>query len=136
MMKVISAIAVAGTMFAVLMLGNTESLAQEACESSGNHTIQVRAGSDGKPVLKYQGGSAEEVNVCIGDTVRWVLTGSDREYLVNFFAGAPFDGAHEVDSNGGVVSVVIGGSAERGKGYDYDVSFVGGGNLDPRIVVN
>ena len=135
-MKMMSAIAVAVSMFAVLMLGSTESLAQGACESSGNHTIQVRAGSDGNPVLSYNGGSAEEVNVCIGDTVRWVLTGSDREYLVNFFAGAPFAGAEEVDSNGGVVSVVIGGSAERGKGYDYDVKFVGGGNLDPRIVVN
>lgn len=135
-MKIMNAIAVAGTMFAVLMLGSTESIAQGACESSGNHTIQVQAGSDGNPVLSYKGGSAAEVNVCLGDTVRWVLTGSDREYLVNFFAGAPFAGAEEVDSRGGVVSVVIGGSAQRGKGYDYDVSFVGGGGLDPRIVVN
>lgn len=135
-MKMVNAITAIAAVIAVLILGSTESGAQDTCRSSGNHTIQVRSGDDGNPVLRYKGGSADEVHVCLGDTVRWVLTDPDREYLVNFFADAPFEGASEVDSNGGVVSVVIGGTAERGQSYDYDVRFIDGGSLDPRIVVD
>ena len=135
-MKILSAIAVAGSMVALLMLGSTESLSQDTCTSSGNHTIQVRADDDDVPVLSYGGGSADEVHVCIGDTVRWVLTGRNRDYFVNFSSSGPFNGATKLGSSDNVVSMVIGGSAERGKGYDYDVQFVGGGGMDPRIIVD
>ena len=134
-MKILSGISVAVLMVALTMLGSTESFSQDQCSSSGNHTIQVRPGADGAPELSYNGGSAEEVNVCIGDTVRWVLTGPDRQYFVDFFSGGPFDGATRLGSNGNVVTIEIGGSAERGVGYDYDVEFASGEGMDPRIVV-
>jgi len=135
-MKILSAIAVAGSMVALLMLGSTASLSQDNCTSSGHHTIQVRAGDDDVPELSYGGGSADEVHACIGDTVQWVLTGPNRDYFVDFFSGGPFDGATKRGSSDNVVSIVIGGSAERGQGYDYDVQFVDGGGMDPRIIVD
>ncbi len=135
-MRIMSGIAAAGLFLAVLMLASTETLSQDNCDSSGSHTIQVRAGDDGSPVLSYGGGSADEIHVCLGDEVRWVLTGPNRQYFVNFFSGAPFDGETRRGSDGNVVSIVIGGSAERGNSYDYDVEFADGGSLDPRIVVD
>ena len=115
------------------MLGSTEALSQ-TCDHGGNHTIQVQAGADGMPELSYRGGSAEEVRVCVGDSVQWVLTGSDRAFFVDFFAGAPFEGAAKRGSSSGVVSVTI-GDVPR-KGYDYGVEFAGGAPMDPRIVVD
>lgn len=136
-MKILGGIVVTALMIAVFIWSSTDSLGQGACDRGGNHTIQVSPGADGTPELKYRGRSAEEVRVCAGDQVRWVLTGPDREFFVDFFseAGAPFDGATTRGSNGNVVSIVIGASAERG-GYDYGVSFAGGPAMDPRIIVD
>ncbi len=128
-------IASAGLTILALTLGSTDSLGQDACDHGGNHTIQVRAGDDGAPVLKYRGGSADEVHVCVGDQVQWVLTGPDREFLVDFFSGAPFDGATTRGSSGNAVSVVIGAAAER-RGYEYGVKFADGPELDPEIIVD
>jgi hypothetical protein len=135
-MKILSAIAVAGSMVALLMLGSTESLSQDTCTSSGNHTIQVRADDNDVPVLSYGGGSADEVHVCIGDTIKWVLNGPNRTYFIDFLSSAPFEGATRRGSNSNVVSVVVGGPAQRGSSYKYDVVFQDGGTLDPRIVVD
>jgi len=49
--------------------------------------------------------------------------------------GAPFDGAARRGSSNGVVSVVIGGAAQRGQSYSYGVEFEGSEGLDPRIIV-
>jgi len=135
-MKIMSAIAVAGLMFGALVLGSSESLGQDGdCDHGGNHVIQVREGSDGQPVLKYRSGSAEEVTVCNGDSVRWVLNGPNREYFVDFFDGAPFEDAQRLGSNKNVVEVTISESAEAGD-YEYGVNFADGGHMDPRIIVD
>jgi len=135
-MKIISTAAMATLMFSMLMLGSTESLSQDSCAGSSNHTIQVRPSADDVPELKYKGGSAEEVHVCIGDTIKWVLNGPNRTYFVDFFEGAPFEGVERRGSNSNVVLVTVGGPAEPGSSYDYDVAFEDGGTLDPRIVVD
>lgn len=128
-----------GTMLAAaatlaLLLAGPDSQAQGNCISEGNHTIQVEEGADGTPVLTYRGESAEEVHVCVGDTVQWVLRGSNRSFLVDFFAGAPFPGAAKRGSSDNVVSVTI-GDVER-RAYDYGVEFANGPAMDPRIVVD
>jgi hypothetical protein len=136
-MKIMRRISVVGLAFAALMLGSTDSLSQEACDTGGNHTIQVTSGADGKPAFSYRGGSAENVHVCIGDQVMWVLTGSDREFFVDFFSGAPFAGPGRRNSSAGTISVVIGGDAQRGQGYAYMSNWVGGGaGMDPQIIVD
>lgn len=117
-----------------LLGGSAESLGQGNCVSDGNHTIQVEEGADGTPVLSYRGGSAEEVHVCVGDTVQWVLRGANRSFLVDFFAGAPFPGATKRGSSDNVISITI-GDVER-RGYDYGVEFANGPAMDPRIVVD
>lgn len=124
----------AGGALLTLLLGAADAVSQDACDHGGNHVIRVTEGADGEPVLSYRNGSAEEVRVCVGDTVRWVLTGSNRDFFVDFFAGAPFAGAANQKSNGGAVSVTI-GDVER-KGYDYGVNFAGEPPMDPRIVVD
>ncbi len=135
-MKIMNGIAVAGLMFVALIMGSTESQGQGTCDNGGNHTIQVRVGDDGEPVLKYRGGSAEEVHVCKGDSVRWVLTGPNREYFVNFFDGAPFAGAQRRGSNDNVVSIVIDNSAMIEHPYDYGVNFADEPEMDPSIIVD
>lgn len=134
-MKIMRGSAVTGLVVVAMTLSSTSVFGQDACNRGGNHSIQVSVGDDGNPVLKYKGGSAENVYVCLGDQVQWVLTDSDRDFLVDFFRGAPFEGAAKRGSSAGVVVVTIGGGAERGKGYEYNVAFVGGGELDPRIIV-
>ena len=52
--------------------------------------------------------------------------------------GAPFDGAARRGSANGVVSVVsvvVGGAAQRSQSYRCGVEFEGGDGLDPRIIV-
>ena len=131
-MKILSGITAAALVVAAMMLGSTTSFGQDACDRGGNHTIQVRPGADGKPELSYKGGSAENVYVCRGDQVQWVLTGADRSYFVDFSNSAPFDGATKVGSSDGVVAVTIGDDTGS---YDYGVEFEGGEPMDPRIIV-
>lgn len=132
-MKILSTIAVTvATAGAVLFL-SADSSGQDACDRGGNHTIQVAEGSDGMPSLSYRGGSAEDVNVCNGDQVQWVLRGSDREYFIEFMGDAPFPGAARRGSSGGVVSVTI--DAASGA-YDYGINFEDGEPFDPRIIVD
>jgi len=134
-MRIMSGIAIAGLMLGALMVGSTESLGQDAdCDHGGNHVIQVREGSDGRPVLKYRGGSAEEVHVCKGDSVRWVLNGPNREYLVDFFNGAPFAGDENRRSHDNNVEITIGDSAEGA--FEYGVEFADGEGMDPKIIVD
>ncbi len=134
-MKIISGIAVAGLMLATLMLGSTDSQSQETCSyGAPNHTIQVRVGEDGNPVLRYSGKPAEGVRVCRGDRVQWELTGPNREFFVDFFQGAPFEGARKRGSDGNVVSIVIGESADL-RTYDYGLNFAGESPIDPSIIV-
>ena len=132
-MKIISTIAVAGIGIAAVLLFSADSNGQDACDRGGHHTIQVRPSDDGMPELTYKGGSAENVHVCNGDEVKWVLTGPDRDFFVDFFSGAPFAGAARRGSNGNVVSVRI--DAESGS-YEYGVNFAGEEPMDPIIIVD
>lgn len=132
-MKIIKTLAITVVVAGALLFAGPESNGQGTCDRGGNHTIQVSEGPDGMPELTYRGGSAEDVHVCNGDQVQWVLTGSDREYLVDFMGNAPFPGAASRGSSGGVVSVTI--NAEDGE-YEYGVSFEGEEPMDPRLIVD
>jgi len=132
-LKTSNVVAVAGIGILAALLFSTESNSQGACDRGGHHTIQVRPSDDGMPELTYKGGSAENVHVCNGDDVKWVLTGPDREFFVDFFSGAPFAGAARLGSNGNVVSIQI--DAESGS-YAYGVNFAGDEPMDPMIIVD
>ncbi len=132
-MKILATIAITAGVAGALLLASADSKGQGTCDRGGNHTIQVSEGTDGMPALSYRGGSAEDVHVCNGDQVQWVLTGSDREYLVDFMGNAPFAGAPSRGSSDGVVSVTI--DAEAGS-YEYGVNFEGEEPMDPRLIVH
>lgn len=132
-MKISNVVAVAGISIVAVLLFSTDSNSQGACNRGGQHTIQVAPGADGMAALTYKGGSAEDVHVCNGDEVKWVLTGSDRDFFVDFFSGAPFAGAARLGSNSNVVAIQI--DAESGS-YAYGVNFAGDEPMDPRIIVD
>lgn len=132
-MKISNAIAVAGIGIAAALLFSTDSNSQDTCQGGGNHTIQVSPGEDGGASLTYRGGSAENVHVCSGDQVQWVLSGSDRDFFIDFFDGAPFPGAAKRGSSNGVVAVQI--DADSGE-YNYGVNFAGDEPMDPAIIVD
>ncbi len=134
-MKILSGITAAAVLTAALMFGSTTTYSQDVCEGGKKHTIQVRPSADGQPELKYKGGSAEDVHVCLGDTVQWVLNGPDRDFLVEFFDISAFDGDKKGRSKRNKLSVEIVGSFERGNAYAYGVEFEGGEPMDPRIIV-
>jgi hypothetical protein len=129
-MKFLGGIAVATLAVASLMWSSTDSLAQE-CDRGGNHTIQVLPGPDGSAELKYKDGPGDSVTVCKGDTVSWVLVGSDRTFFVDFFSGAPFIGASRRGNNSRLTIMI---DAESGA-YNYDVGFEGDPGADPVIIV-
>ena len=132
-MKISNAIAVAGIGIAAVLLFSTDSNSQGTCQGGGNHTIQVSPGDDDSASLQYRGGSAENVHVCSGDQVQWVLTGSDRDFFIDFFDGAPFPGAAKRGSSNGAVAVQI--DADSGA-YNYGVNFAGDEPMDPVIIVD
>jgi plastocyanin len=72
------------------------------------------------------------VRVCPGDSVSWVLTGSDRTFFVDFFSGAPFAGATRRGNNTRLTITI---DAESGSSYNYDVGFDGDPGMDPVIIV-
>jgi hypothetical protein len=132
-MKILSTLAISTAMAAAWLLVSADSNGQDSCDHGGNHTIQVSEGPDGMPSLRYRGGSAENVNVCNGDKVQWVLTGPDRDYFVDFMGNAPFPGAAKRGSSSGVIAVTIDAVAGA---YDYGVNFEGDEPMDPRIIVD
>lgn len=130
-MKFPGRVSIAALIVAAFILDGPEALAQE-CDRGGNHTIQVRPDGDGGAALSYRGGPGDSVTVCPGDTVSWVLTGSDRTFFVDFFSGAPFEGATRRGNNSRLTITI---DAEPGS-YAYDIGFDGGPGMDPVIIVD
>ena len=132
-MKILSTITISAAIAGAWLFVSVDSNGQEVCDRGGSHTIQVSEGADGQPSLKYKGEPAESVDVCDGDTVKWVLTGPDRTYIVDFMGKAPFSGDSKRRSNSGAIKVTI--NAEPGE-YDYGVNFEDEEPMDPRIIVH
>lgn len=130
-MKILSGLAIAALALTTVMWGSVDSVAQD-CDHGRKHNIQVRPKPDGTVELKYRGGPGDSVRVCPGDTVTWILTGSDRTFFVDFFSGAPFPGEKRRGNNSKLM-ITIG--SESGS-YNYDVGFDGDPGMDPVIIVD
>ena len=135
-MKIYTRTAAAGLLVTALLFAGGKTHGQDTCDYGGFHVIQVRADESDVPTLSYRGRAAEEIHVCLGDRIQWTLIGPNRQYFIDFFGEAPYNGAAQLRSNNNVVSLVVGGTAERGDVYDYDVAFEDGGELDARIVID
>jgi plastocyanin len=129
-MKILSGVTVAALVAVAAICGVTAAQAQ-GCDHGGTHTITVQPdGSEGAS-LTYRGGSGDSVRVCPGDSISWVLTGSDRTFFVDFFSGAPFAGATRRGNNTRLTITV---DAAPGS-YNYDIGFDGSPGMDPVIIV-
>ena len=130
-MKILSIFVVGALALAAVLWGSTEAVAGN-CDRTTIHTIQVIPGESGSAELRYNGGPGDSVHVCPGDTVSWVLTGSDRTFFLDFFSGAPFAGATRRGNNSKLEITI---DAESGS-YNYDVGFEGDPGMDPVIIVD
>lgn len=130
-MRVLGKLAFASFVLGGVMWAGDTPMAQDDCDHGGNHTIQVQPDGAGGVELTYRGGSGESIRVCVGDTVSWVLTGSDRTFFVDFFSGAPFEGATRRGNNSRLTVTI---QAEPGD-YDYDIGLDGDPGMDPRLIV-
>ena len=136
-MKITTTIFVSGLFFAAAFLIDGQSFAQGSCGNGAkSHKIMIHV-SDNRPTRVTQGGQdADDVYACIGDEIEWQLVGSAKQFYVDFINGAPFEGSGKKNSNNnGKISVVVGGSAQPGMSYKYDIGLADGGVLDPRIIV-
>lgn len=112
--------------------------AQSSCESERqSFKLIVRVVSNNPVEVMNSGLNANNLHVCIGDEIEWQLVGAAKQFYVNFVAGVPFDGAGKTNSNNnGKITIVVGGAAEPGESYKYDIGIIGGGVLDPRIIID
>lgn len=131
-MKILGKVALLAFILGSAFWVGGEPMAQGNCDRGGNHTIQVRPDGAGGVELTYRGGPGDSVQVCVGDTVSWVLTGSDRTFFVDFFNGAPFAGGDRRGNNSRLTVTI---EAEPGD-YDYDVGWDGEPGMDPKLVVS
>jgi hypothetical protein len=136
-MKITTTVLASVLFFACALTTDSQSFAQGACEGRpSSHKIMIHV-SDNRPTRVTQNGqNADDVHVCIGDQIEWQLVGSAKQFYVDFISGTPFEGSGKKNSNSnGKISVVVGGSAQPGMAYKYDIGLVDGGVLDPRIIV-
>lgn len=76
--------------------------------------------------------NADTVNVCRGDTIEWKLRG--KKFYIDFPGKTPF-GANKKENNN-KITWTVSADAARGDSYKYDIGIVGGGVLDPIIIVD
>ncbi|MEJ2516227.1 MAG: hypothetical protein P8102_13560 [Gammaproteobacteria bacterium] len=119
---------------ALVALGaSTPALAQGACSGEPEtYRIKVRVNNAKVPEGVEMGGQdASTVRVCPGDTIEWQFVGLPLRIAFN--NGSPFDGELPISSNGKLSGTI----SESASGeYKYDVIVVGGGILDPIIIVD
>ncbi len=135
-MKIASIVLASILFFAGSVLTYSQSFAQETCgEASTLYKLKINISKNKPDSVKHNGKDARELHVCNGDKVEWKIVGSGKKYWVDFLNAAPFTGDRKKNSNeNGKILVVINGDT-RPEGYKYDIGLIGGGVMDPRIVI-
>lgn len=94
--------------------------------------IKVKNNKPNKVTKGIFGKNAGTLNVCRGDTVEWKLSG--KKFYIDFPRTTPFGtNKKEADNK---ISWTVSAEAARGDSYKYDIGIVGGGVLDPIIIVD
>lgn len=94
--------------------------------------IKVKNDKPTKVTKGFFGKNADTLNVCRGDTVEWKLSG--KKFYIDFPRTTPF-GTNKKENNN-KISWTVSADAARGGSYKYDIGIVGGGILDPIIIVD
>lgn len=94
--------------------------------------IKVQNDKPTKVTKGFWGKDAEKLHVCRGDTIEWKLRG--KKFYIDFPRTTPFGtNKKEADNK---ISWTVSAEAARGDSYKYDIGIVGGGVLDPIIIVD
>lgn len=122
-----------------LFMAGQAPLADGHCTRSAQTFKLMIKLSNNKPVeVTHKGQDAENFHVCMGDSIEWKIAGPGRkDFYINFEDRVPTSGPAEKSSNNGKILVTIdGGEAEAGSSYKYLIGVVGGGEWDPRVIVD
>ena len=126
------------TTFSIATLGlvSTSALADGACNGKAK-TVKIGIkGKDKKPVaVKHDGKDANNIGVCIGDTVVWTVSDEDRTIIVTFTGDAPFAGEKRLVGKHSKVKATI-NNADSGASYAYTVEFKNGHKLPVSLKVD
>jgi len=94
--------------------------------------IKVKNDKPTKVTKGIFGRNADTLNVCRGDTIEWKMSG--KKFYIDFPRTTPF-GTNKKESDN-KISWTVSAEAARGDSYKYDIGIVGGGVLDPIIIVD
>ena len=122
-------------MAALMTLPGMYSSAQDVRSCDGRtktHTLMINETNKVPMGVTLGNAPADDLYVCPGDTVAWILQGLGFE--IDFPGGTPFNGnVHRATA--GRVAMVVRSDVARGAAFKYNISIDGGGLLDPRIIV-
>ncbi len=107
----------------------------DPCERSAKTfklKIKVRDDKPTKVTKGFFGANADTLNVCRGDTVEWKMSG--KKFYIDFPRTTPFAANRKENDN--KITWTVSADAARGDSYKYDIGIVGGGVLDPIIIVD
>ena len=121
-----------------LALVSSSVMADGHCERAPQtFKLKIKLKNNKPTQVLHKGRNAEDFNVCLGDSIQWQVSGFGRkDFYINFEGGNPTPGGANRSSNNGKVLVTIGGGAQAGKIYKYSIGVVGGGEWDPRVIVD
>jgi plastocyanin len=119
---------------AVLALTLSSNVSAQGDCGSASYKLKVRQVNDRPVEVTYSQGDAENLRVCVGDTIEWQLVGQAKRFYVLFLDGQPFSGDEQKNSNNnGKIEVTISGPSGD---YKYNIGIEGGEEWDPRIIVD
>jgi hypothetical protein len=108
--------------------------AQDACgDGPQTHTLMVNATNNVPTGVTRGDEPADDLYVCPGDTVAWILQGLG--FTINFPGATPFNANSHRPVTAGRVTAVVRSDVSPGESFKYDISIDGGGVLDPRIII-
>ena len=101
-------------------------------------TLKIKLKQNKPVAVTHKGKDAEIFHVCMGDTIEWKISGWGRkDFYVEFERQVPTNGPAKKPANNGKILVTIaGGDARPGGDYKYLIGVVGGGEWDPRVIVD
>ncbi len=115
--------------------GVSQAQETDPCERSAKTfklKIKVRDDMPTKVTKGLFGRNADTLNVCRGDTIEWKMSG--RKFYIDFPRMTPFGTNKKENDN--KITWTVSADAARGDSYKYDIGIVGGGVLDPIIIVD
>lgn len=119
---------------ALLTVPGVLAQAQGACGGgAAGHNLQINVTNNVPTGVTLGNAPADDLYVCPGDTVAWILQGPG--FTIDFPFDTPFNASQFRPVAAGRVTAVVRSDVVAGDTFKYNISIDGGGVLDPRIIV-